>query len=256
LSLVANDVETRLCRLEDRALISERVIRYAMAVDQRDWRMFADCFTDPVHADYSENGLPAADFARDDLVEIVRSAVTGYTATQHLSPNHVIEFDAADPNRAICFSTMYAQHHLEDGAGDELLILRGSYTNHVVRAEDGWRIERLIQHISWREVRRTRGRVPHERLDAVVQRSTRDRQTDAVLPSISPDHHPRTLVMAAKASCGVWSTTRVVAKFWLLMVVSLAGFEERACGASARRSASARLCAHDAIAVASTRPAN
>ncbi len=34
--------------------------------------MFADCFTDLVHADYSENGLPAADFARDELVAIVR----------------------------------------------------------------------------------------------------------------------------------------------------------------------------------------
>ena len=51
--------------------------------------------------------------ARDDLVDIVRSAVSGYTATQHLSPNHVIDFDPEDPDRAICHSSMYAQHHLE-----------------------------------------------------------------------------------------------------------------------------------------------
>ena len=55
-----NDRDARIRRLEDRALISEQVIRYAMAVDRGDWRMFADCFTDPVHADYSENGLAAA----------------------------------------------------------------------------------------------------------------------------------------------------------------------------------------------------
>lgn len=104
-----------------------------------------------MHADYSENGLPATDFAREDLVAIVRDAVRGYTATQHLSPNHVIEFDDHDPDRAICISYMYAQHHVDATENGEFLLLRGSYTNHMVRTADGWRIERLIQHISWRE---------------------------------------------------------------------------------------------------------
>ena len=103
------DLEARVRQLEDRVLISDRVISYAVAVDQRDWVLFADCFADPVHADYSENGLAAADFARDDLVDIVRSAVSGYTATQHLSANHVTDFDRDDPDRATCHSSMYAR---------------------------------------------------------------------------------------------------------------------------------------------------
>ena len=45
-----------------------------------------------------------------------------------------------------------------------------------------------------------------------------------------------------KASSGVWSTTKVVAKFWLLMAVSVSGFERWACG----------VCAYDARGVAST----
>jgi SnoaL-like domain len=149
----ADDLESRVRRLEDRALISEAVIKYAVAVDRRDWAMFADCFTDPAHADYSENGLPAADFVRDDLVAIVRDAVSGYTATQHLSPNHVIEFDDHDPDRATCTSYLYAQHHAGANADGEFLLLRGWYTNQMVRTADGWRIERLIQHISWRDAR-------------------------------------------------------------------------------------------------------
>jgi len=150
---LATALEARIRQLEDRAAISERVIKYAMAVDRRDWEMLADCFTDPVHADYSENGMPAADFARDDLVGIVRDAVSGFTATQHLSPNHVIEFDQDDPNRAICSSYMYAQHYVKGSERNEFILLRGSYTNHLVRAANGWRIERLIQHVSWRESR-------------------------------------------------------------------------------------------------------
>ena len=152
MKFVTFDLEARVRRLEDRVLISDRVISYAVAVDQRDWVLFADCFTDPVHADYSENGLAAADFARDDLVDIVRSAVSGYTATQHLSANHLIDFDPDDPDRATCHSSMYAQHHLADG--EELLILRGWYANHLVRVANGWKIDRIVQHVSWREVRR------------------------------------------------------------------------------------------------------
>jgi hypothetical protein len=41
--------------------------------------------------------------------------------------------------------------HVEEDAGGDFLLLRGSYTNHLIRTADGWRIERLIQHISWRE---------------------------------------------------------------------------------------------------------
>jgi SnoaL-like domain len=150
---VTDDLESRVRRLEDRALISEVVTKYAIAVDRRDWTMFADCFTDPVHADYSENGLAAADFVRDELVAIVRDAVSGYTATQHLSPNHVIAFDDDDPDRAICTSYMYAQHHVDTSEKSEFLLLRGSYSNHMVGTAEGWRIERLIQHIGWREAR-------------------------------------------------------------------------------------------------------
>src|SRR3979490_3317197 len=95
------DLESRIRRLEDRALISEPVIKYAMGGDRRDWEMFAECFTDPVHVDFSASGVPEADFARDDLVDLVRVPLTGFTATQHLSPNHVIEFDENDSDRAI-----------------------------------------------------------------------------------------------------------------------------------------------------------
>ncbi len=88
-----------------------------MAVDRRDWAMLGRCFTDPVHADFTEAGSVAADFARDDLVGWISGAISGFTATQHLSPNHVIEFDVDDSGRAVCHSSMYAQHYLAGARG-------------------------------------------------------------------------------------------------------------------------------------------
>ena len=146
---MTTDLESRIRQIEDRAQISEQVIRYAMGVGRRDWAMFADCFTDPVYADFSGGGIPAATISRADLVALVSTALSGVTATQHISPNHVIEFDASDPGRAICHSYMYAQHLLRGSANGEFYLLRGSYTNHMLRTPDGWRIERIIQHRSW-----------------------------------------------------------------------------------------------------------
>ncbi|MFD9670007.1 nuclear transport factor 2 family protein, partial [Rhodococcus sp. NPDC059968] len=58
------------------------------------------------------------------------------------------EFDENDSDRALCYSYMYAQHYRE-GAEGGFFLLRGSYTNHMLRTSDGWRIESLTQHVSW-----------------------------------------------------------------------------------------------------------
>jgi hypothetical protein len=146
---MTTDLESRIRQIEDRTQISEQVIRYAMGVDRRDWAMFAGCFTDPVYADFSGGGIPAATVSRADLVARVSAALNGFTATQHISPNHVIEFDGSDPSRAICHSYMYAQHLLRGSANGEFYLLRGSYANHMLRTPDGWRIERIIQRRGW-----------------------------------------------------------------------------------------------------------
>ncbi len=144
-----SDLEARVRHIEDRTLISECVIKYALGVDRADWELFGQCFTDPVYIDHSENGLPAAEYGREEFVDIVRDAVSSFAATQHLSPNHVIEFDTADANRATCHSSMYAQHY-QDGADRGLvLVVHGSYTNYMLRTSGGWRITRQIQTVSW-----------------------------------------------------------------------------------------------------------
>ncbi|MDP9795699.1 hypothetical protein J2S43_004211 [Catenuloplanes nepalensis] len=145
------DLESRVRRLEDRHEISEVVIRYATAIDRADWAMFADCLTETVHIDFSEAGMPAADFPREAFQAFARDALSGFTARQHISPNHIVTFDAADADRAVCESYMYAQHYLEGAEGGDFFLMRGSYTQHLVRTPDGWRIERLIQHLGWPE---------------------------------------------------------------------------------------------------------
>lgn len=43
----------------------------------------------------------------------------------------------------------YAQYLLRGSPNGEFYLLHGSYTNHMLRTPDGWRIERIIQRRSW-----------------------------------------------------------------------------------------------------------
>ncbi|WP_305787238.1 nuclear transport factor 2 family protein [Symbioplanes lichenis] len=141
-------LEQRIQRLEDRAAIIDTVITYATSIDSADWSAYAGILTDPVHVDFSEAGLPAADFPRDQFVGMAAGLLEAWDARQHLSPNHRVTFDDTDPDRAVCFSYMYAQHHMKNG---DLYLMRGSYDHHLLRTPDGWKIERVVQHVSWLE---------------------------------------------------------------------------------------------------------
>jgi SnoaL-like domain len=143
-------------RLEDRASISAVVTRYATGVDGRQWDLYATCFTDPCEFDFSSwSGRPAASMPVAIWVAAVRSTLSGFDATQHLSTNHVIEFDGAD--RAICVSQMHAQHWMspETLGSDQPdhCVLGGHYTNTFLRtgavSGNPWQIARCQLTVTW-----------------------------------------------------------------------------------------------------------
>lgn len=144
-------LEARIQRLEDRNAIIDVVIKYATSIDKLDWEGYASIFTDPIHVDLSEAGLPPADFPRDQFISFVAQGLEAWTARQHISPNHKVVFDDADPDKAVCYSYMYAQHHMKDDPRGDFFLMRGSYDNQMVRTEDGWKIQSLTQHLSWLE---------------------------------------------------------------------------------------------------------
>ncbi|GAA2756732.1 nuclear transport factor 2 family protein [Actinopolymorpha rutila] len=162
-----DDLATRVRRLEDRAAISETVINYCLNVDRRDWATFTRCFTDPVLTEYHD-GRPTSSTSRAGLVALISEALDGFTLTQHLSANHVITFDTADPDLATCVSTMYAQHLIQGSPNGEFYLLRAIYTNHLRRTSEGWRIEGIETERRWEEGNLTA-------VDEAIQRTRRGR---------------------------------------------------------------------------------
>jgi 3-phenylpropionate/cinnamic acid dioxygenase small subunit len=138
---------TTLQALLDRAAISDTVIRYATGIDMRDWVAYRSCFTDEVDIDFTSwmGGTPTRMVA-DEWVAMVRDALSGFAATQHISTNHVITLEG---DEATCVSYLQAQHYLPNDQGDSVFTLGGYYTNRLVCAPDGWRIRACRITITW-----------------------------------------------------------------------------------------------------------
>jgi hypothetical protein len=135
-------------RLADRIAISETIVRYFDSLDLRDWAAMRSTLAETIEVDFSELfGDPCATQASDDFVEFARQVLTGFDATQHISPNHTVTVDG---DRAAAAAGMYAWHKLSEDGATRTFTLRGRYDIGMVRAGDGWRMESLHMHV-WDE---------------------------------------------------------------------------------------------------------
>ncbi len=78
----------------------------------------------------------------DDWIESVRSGLSGFDATQHISANHLIEIEG---DRAHATSDFQASHML-DG---ERVVLAGWYDTRLRREGGRWRIARSQLNATW-----------------------------------------------------------------------------------------------------------
>ena len=131
--------------LLDKQAISEVLFNYAAGCDRRDWNLFRECFCEEVEIDLSSwSGSPPSVMPLQQWVEGVRTGLSGFDATQHLSGNHRIEVDGT---AAHATSNIQASHML----GGQRVTLGGWYDTHLVSNGGAWRIARSQLNITWRE---------------------------------------------------------------------------------------------------------
>ncbi len=86
----------------DREEIVAVLVRYARAIDNRDWALLRTCFTDDVSADYGDIGRWQG---VDDLTAFMVDAHAGMGPTQHLLSNFIVEVSG---DRADCVTYVHA----------------------------------------------------------------------------------------------------------------------------------------------------
>jgi len=129
--------------LIDRAAISDLLIEFARALDDRDWEAYA--------ATYAEDGVLAispsvSHTGRAGMADFVAGSLGRYAGTHHLSANHAISVDG---DTASTRSYLLAAHVLDaddpyrhaDGAG--------WYRCRVRRGPEGWRFAHVSLEVRY-----------------------------------------------------------------------------------------------------------
>lgn len=116
----------------ERAIVAV-LLRYATAIDQRDWQLFATCFTDDVEADYGDIGNWRG---RDTILEHMRRGHEPIGPTLHRLTNFVIA-GGADVATAKCYVDALLMHRQSH---DLFRHAHGWYEDQLVRTDDGWKI--------------------------------------------------------------------------------------------------------------------
>ena len=135
--------DDRLEALIDRQAVVDLAVRYATALDTKDWTLLATCFVPDAVAIYSTRGRVEG---YPGIEEVCRGALGPLTASQHLLGNHVVELDG-DEGRASCY--FQAQHVLSGTEGGDTYIVAGTYRDRVVRTPEGWKIAERQLTVLW-----------------------------------------------------------------------------------------------------------
>ena len=128
--------------LHDRALISDLLLRFARALDERDWEGYAG-----LYADDGVLQLPwGPPRPRAGLAEDTEANLGRFHATQHISSNHQITLEG---DRATSRSYLQAVHVVDPDAKDGHWTLGGWYECTYRRTPDGWRFTRVAITPVW-----------------------------------------------------------------------------------------------------------
>lgn len=119
---------------EDRQDISDLLVRYATAIDRREYQLLATVFTNECDVDYGEIGKWRT---ADDVIEFMDAvhAAAGYTLHRLSNIAITVEGDHAEARAYIDALIMAADNKGGVNAA-------GFYDDVIMRTPDGWRIAR------------------------------------------------------------------------------------------------------------------
>ena len=123
----------------DREQITDVLVRYATAIDTRNWALLRTCFTPDARADYGRIGVWSD---VDGITEFMAAAHAGMVATKHMISNVAVDVD-----RDIASVVSYV-HVVLVLAEDPPSWIDGvgHYVDRFVRTADGWRIGERTYH--------------------------------------------------------------------------------------------------------------
>jgi hypothetical protein len=139
-------MDERIPALVDRLEIDDLLIRYASAIDARDWELLDSVFAPDAHLDYRSAGGIAGTFI--EVRRWLSEVLPIFTWTQHLVVNRVIEID---PSETTARSRSIFQNPNQLLVDNEpwLFTVGGCYHDRLQRYPVGWRITTRVEETVW-----------------------------------------------------------------------------------------------------------
>jgi 3-phenylpropionate/cinnamic acid dioxygenase small subunit len=121
--------------LSDRTEIMDTLIRYAQAIDTKDFDLLADVFTPDAQVDYTTSGGIAGKYP--EIRAWLERALTPFPSYLHALSNTTYRFENGSAYTRTYFVNPMA--YPSDG-GLHTFTVYGYYVDRLVRSADGWRI--------------------------------------------------------------------------------------------------------------------
>lgn len=135
---------TDLERLVAKDAIRDLAARYMRGQDRLDHALQLATFWPDSTTDY---GIFTG--SGPDFVDFAQGLLADHVANQHLIGQHLISFDAADPDRAFGEVYYYAFHRvIEDDTPTDMVIC-GRYLDRYARRDGEWRFAHRTELVDW-----------------------------------------------------------------------------------------------------------
>ena len=141
--------EARLGYVLDHIEITDVLQRYGQCVDTRDFELLRTCYVDEIEVDHSPTiGMGRMRISADRWCELARKFHSQLDGDEHiLIPQSLV----INGDMASCHVLVHAHHFYRGANGSPFQTLVGTYDLAFQKTEDGWKICRSIQGMSWTE---------------------------------------------------------------------------------------------------------
>jgi len=125
--------------------IQQLIARFSNSFDVKDWNGLEACFTEELHADYSDlRGTPPQTIT---AAEYVRQR---HESLDHLKLHHLVsnyEVDFTDSNTASCRASMVVRRKSDE----EEFTSHCVYNFQLIKQDADWKISGITQKVLWNE---------------------------------------------------------------------------------------------------------
>lgn len=127
----------QLQQLIDQRDIEALAIRYADAIDRKDYSILDECFTADAVLDFADAGGPTAQYT--EIRQWLETALEPLTDIQHFICNHQIKLEG-DSASGECYNLNISSANNVEGAAAPHLVIGSRYVDKYSRTAAGWRI--------------------------------------------------------------------------------------------------------------------